>query len=107
MLFLPVTCSSLLSFQRPLTYIYQCPTSQLPQHLQISGLSLSLFILDLHWLLPFVCLIRSLCIIDLALSCFGEECCHIPLQMRAWGVVVFQQCLQMGFLSGKGVGCLS
>lgn len=30
----------------------------------------------------FVCLISSLCIIDLALSCFGKECCHIPLRMK-------------------------
>lgn len=46
----------------------------------------------------FVCLICSLCIIDLALSCFGKECYHIPLWMKIQGVAVF---VDWGFISVK------
>lgn len=53
----------------------------------------------------FVCPICSLCIIDLALSCFGEA-----TFLCGWthgGVAVFKQCIDLGFLSGKAVGCPS
>lgn len=56
-----------------------------PLSCQHTSKSLSLFILDPALAAAFVCLICSLCIIDLALSYFGEECCHIPRRINAWG----------------------
>lgn len=91
----PCPASRLLSFQRPLTYIYQCPTSQLPPTPpNLLPQSQPLY----PWpalAAAFVCLICSLCIIDLALSSPGERMLpHSSTDEHTGGAAaVFYQCL--------------